>query len=500
MRDGTPQSVVEYGSRRIIIVVGVMLASLLQTLDATIVNVALPTIEGNIGASIDDGTWIVTGYIISNVIAIPLGPFMLKRLGRRQYFALSIAGFTAASFLCGTATSLPVLVFYRIVQGAFGGGLIATSQVILRETLPPEMLAQSSAFFAIALTVGPAMGPTLGGILTDWFSWQWVFEINIVPGVIATVIVLTMLKNPAAPRRLAFDYVGVALLGAGLGSFQYVLDEGERNYWFADPVIAMFAVVAVVGIAAFVLWELFGTKTPIVDVRVFRYRNVAIGVPCAILLGMINFGPTVIFPQYTQEVLALTATLSGLLMLVRAVPPVLLTAFVARIATRVDPRVMIATGCAMTATSLFLLAARMTTGSDFAAFPLVLLLNGTGQAIVFVPLLVTVLGAVKAPSDAPKASSFIALAFQLGGSIASTMLVTIFDRRSYFHAEVLRSAATVSNPILRDGSRQGLVELAHLIALEASNAGFADSVLSLIPVGMTAAMLVFALARPARGR
>ena len=220
---------VEFGRRRVLIIVGIMMAALLQTLDATIVNVALPTIEGNIGASIDDGTWIITGYIISNVIAIPLAPYLLQVLGRRQYYALSIIGFTVASFLCGTATSLPTLVFYRVIQGAFGGGLIATSQIILRDTFGREKIGASSALFAIALTVGPALGPTLGGILTDSFSWPWVFEINLVPGAIAAVIILTMLRNPAEPKKLPLDTIGIGLLALGLGSLQFVLDEGERR-------------------------------------------------------------------------------------------------------------------------------------------------------------------------------------------------------------------------------------------------------------------------------
>ncbi|HEY3674760.1 MAG TPA: DHA2 family efflux MFS transporter permease subunit, partial [Candidatus Tumulicola sp.] len=284
-------NVVEFGSRRLLIVFGVMMAALLQTLDATIVNVALPTIEGNVGASIDEGTWIITGYIISNVVVIPLAPYLMARLGRRQYYAICIAGFTFASFLCGTAGTLGALIFYRAVQGAFGGGLIATSQVILRDTFPKEQLGTSSGIFALALTVGPALGPTLGGFLTDNFSWQWVFDINIVPGVIALAIVLTTLRNPADPKRMPFDSIGVGLLAIGLGSMQFVLDEGERYDWFSDGRILFATTTAVLGLAAFVYWELRGTKTPIVDLRIFRYRVVQLGVPCAIMIGVVLFGP-----------------------------------------------------------------------------------------------------------------------------------------------------------------------------------------------------------------
>jgi DHA2 family multidrug resistance protein len=489
-----PVDVVEYGRRRTLIVVGIMMAALLQTLDATIVNVALPTIEGNIGASIDDGTWIITGYIISNVIAIPLAPFLLQRLGRRQYYAICIAGFMLASFACGTATTLGALVFFRIVQGAFGGGLIATSQIILRDTFPPDKLGTSSAFFAIALTVGPALGPTLGGFLTDNLSWPWVFDINIVPGAIALTIVLTLLRNPVPPRRIAFDGVGVGLLAVGLGAFQYVLDEGERNDWFDDARIVFFAAMAVAGIAAFIVWELRGARNPIVDLRIFRYVNVRVGSICAVLLGMVIFGPTVMLPQYVQNVLGFTATLSGLLILTRALPVLLLTPFVARFASRFDVRLFLAIGFLLSALSFAVIASHMTPQSDFGTFAGALIVSGIGQSMLLVPLLMSILGTI-APADSPKASSFISLSVQLGGSIASTILVTIFDRRTYFHSDMYRSAATLANPALQRIFHNDAdpARIARAIAAQATNAGFADAIYVLVPLAVAAAVFVVLL-------
>jgi MFS transporter, DHA2 family, multidrug resistance protein len=490
---------IEYGRRRTIIVIGIMMAALLQTLDSTIVNVALPTIEGNIGASIDDGTWIITGYIISNVIAIPLAPFLLQRLGRRQYFVMSIAGFTIASLLCGTATTLPLLVFYRVVQGAFGGGLIATSQIILRDTFPPEKIGSSSALFAVALTVGPALGPTLGGWLTDNLSWPWVFEINLVPGAIAAFIMLTMLRNPAEPKKLAFDWAGIGFLAIGLGSLQYVLDEGERHDWFGDGSIVAFALASVAGLAAFACWELFGTRRPIVDLRVFRYRNVAVGAATAILLGMVMFGPTVMLPQYTQGILGFTPTMSGMLMLVRAIPVVLLTPFVARLAGRIDTRIIIVTGCIVNAVSFALLGLRMTTQSDFGTLAVVVGISGVGQALVFVPLLVAVIGSVGG-TDGPKASSFISLSFQLGASIVSTMLVTVFDRRTFFHSDVFRASVNANSPFWQHVAYgpAALATLARIAQQQATNAGFADAIWALVPLALAAIVLALALRRPPR--
>lgn len=487
---------VESGRRRTLIVVGIMMAALLQTLDATIVNVALPTIEGNIGASIDDGTWIITGYIISNVIAIPLAPYLLHVLGRRQYYALSIIGFTATSVLCGTATSLTMLVVYRVVQGAFGGGLIATSQIILRDTFGQGKVGASSGLFAIALTVGPALGPTLGGFLTDAFSWPWVFEINLVPGAIAATIVLTMLRNPAAPRRLPLDAIGICLLAVALGSLQYVLDEGERRDWFADGSVTAFACSFVAGLTAFALWELYGTARPIIDLRVFRYRNVAIGAGSSVLIGAFLFGPVVLLPQYTQNILGFTSTMSGMLMLVRAIPVVLLTPIVARLTAKVDPRIMIAAGCAVSAASFAVLGLNMTTDSDFNTLAWVMAIGGVGQALVFVPLLVAVISVVN-PIDGPKASSFISLSFQLGGSIASTMLVTILDRRTFFHADIFRGSITLNNPFFQNHTFNAgaLATLARLTQQQAANAGFADAVWTLVPLAFAAIALSALLRR-----
>ena len=492
-------NVVEYGQRRLLIVAGVMMAALLQTLDATIVNVALPTIEGNIGAGIDDGTWIITGYIISNVVAIPLAPYLITRLGRRQYYALCIGGFTAASFLCGTASTLGAMILFRVIQGAFGGGLIATSQMILRDTFPPEKLGVSSGVFALALTVGPALGPTAGGFLTDNFSWPWIFDINIVPGIAALAIVITMLRNPADPKPVPFDAIGVALLAIGLGSMQYVLDEGERNDWFGDGRIVFAAATALAGLAAFVWWELRGTRTPIVDLRVFRYRVVRLGIPCAILMGIVIFGPIVMLPQYVQNVLGFTATDSGLLILSRALPVVVLTPLIANVVARIKPPLLLVGGMGLSAISLALIAAHMTTQSDFGSFQLYLVLSGIGQSMLLVPLLVTLLGSV-APPDSPKVSSFISLSVQLGGSIASALLITIFDRRTFFHADVFRGLATLANPevhrLLAQGATLGQLQAA--VTLQATNAGFADAVYAIVPVAATAAVAALLFLRNER--
>ena len=385
-------------------------------------------------------------------------------------------------------------MFFRLVQGAFGGGLIATSQIVLRDTFGAERAGTSSALFAIALTLGPALGPTLGGILTDTVSWPWVFDINIIPGVLAAAIVLTTLRNPLPPQRLPLDGPRLAFLIVALGSLQYVLDEGERNYWFDDARIVAFTCSFVIGLAVFVLWELYGTKRPIVDLRIFRHRNVAAAVPTAIFLGMIVFGPVVLMPQYVQNVLRFTATESGLLILMRALPVLFLTPIVARAAARVDARLLITAGFLISGTSFLIINARMTTTSDFGSLAWPFAYSGIGQSLLLVPLLVGVLGSVP-PADAPKTSSFISLSVQLGGSIASTMLITIFDRRTYFHSDIYRGAATLHNVALAQilHAANARVLISRVVQQQASNGGFADALAVLVPVACAALVPVWFL-------
>src|SRR5947209_20045866 len=223
------RDVSESGTRLILITLGIMAATLMQTLDSTIVNVALPTIQGNLGATQEEGAWVVTGYIISAVIVIPLTPWLQARFGRRQYYSVAIIGFTLASMLCGIAGSIGQLVFYRILQGMFGGGLIATGQASLRDTFPRRLLGASQAVFALGALVGPSVGPTVGGWLTDNYSWNWVFFINLVPGIFAAIVVLTMMRNPYDQKHITVDSLVLCLLTLDLGALQHFEVDGHCN-------------------------------------------------------------------------------------------------------------------------------------------------------------------------------------------------------------------------------------------------------------------------------
>ncbi len=429
--------------RCVLIVAAVMAATLMQTLDSTITNVALPNIQGNLGASQDEGTWIVTAYTISAIIIIPLTPWLQNRFGRRNYFVVSIVGFTVASMFCGASDSLVTLIFWRVVQGGFGGGLLATAQSILRDTFPPKQLGLSQGIYAIGAIMGPALGPPLGGVLVDNASWNLVFYINVVPGLFAAIVLMLLLKDPDKAVAGGIDVVGLVLLAAGLGSMQYVLTEGEQNYWFADPTIVAMTFVMVVTLVGFVFWELFGTTTPVVDLRILRNRSVAAGSFLAVALGVVIFGSTYTLPQFTQGPLGFTPSLSGFLFIFRAAPILLVAPLIVQLTGKVDARVFLALGFIIVGIGTSIQAWVTTSDAGFWTFAIPLALTGAGSAMLFIPLSIAILGATT-PAEGPKASAFINLSTQLGGSIAVAGLAAYLDQSQFIHADALRANAALS--------------------------------------------------------
>jgi DHA2 family multidrug resistance protein len=465
---GAP-SLVEYGSRRYLVVAGVMLAALLQTIDLTIVNVALPTLQGNLGATVDQATWVLTAYVIANVVVIPMTPWLQLRFGRKNYFLASIAGFTLASVLCGMATSLGALILFRVIQGAFGGGLLATAQVILRETFPPEQLGLSQSIFALGTIVGPSVGPTLGGILVDNLSWPWIFDVNLVPGIIAFVLLARYLRQNARPQRAPVDLAGIALLIVAVSCLQYVLDQGQRDDWFADQTIVICTFLAIAATTAFVWWEL-RVAQPIVDLRVMRQPAVAAALAIAGAYAAIIFPSLLLLPQFTVDNLGFTSTLAGLLIGIRALPVLLWS---------------IGGGLALAGVGTLWLGNSLTTDSGLATFAVPLVVIGVGAAFVYSPLLVATMRAVP-PEASAKAASFIVLFFQLGGSISAASTVAFLDRREQFHQTILAAESTLARlPVaefLQHASRSQLAAqvVAQASALAYSDAFFVTGVLALL--------------------
>ena len=499
---GNTHDTIESGFALVIIATAIIAATLMQTLDTTIVNVALPIIQGNLGATLDESSWVVTGYIISAVIIIPLTPWLQIRFGRRQYYSTAIIGFTVASVLCGVSGSIQELIFWRIVQGAFGGGLIATAQATLRETFPKHLFGLSQGLFSIGAIVGPAVGPTLGGWLTDNVSWNWVFFINIVPGVFAGTIMLTRLKNPTDPRPIPLDSVGLGLLIVGLGSLQYVLGEGQQNDWFSDSTILTVGIISATGIIGFIFWELFGTTNPVVDLRVLRYPQVAAGATLAFSIGAVLYSGIVLFPQYTQGILGFTAMLSGEMIFVRAAFIALGAPIAVRLATssRVDTRLLLLIGFSLVGISQFWFADITTSTNDFASLVWPNIINGIGLSLLFIPISIAMLNGLS-PQMIPKAAAFQSLSNQLGGSISTAVLVTILSRRDAFHQEVLAQYIQPAYaPVARFLGEHGSIgQLYGTVLREASVMSFADCQFVLGVLAIALLPLVFVLPRKRAG-
>jgi DHA2 family multidrug resistance protein len=489
---------VESGSRKWIVAFGIALAPLLETIDSTIVNVALPDIQGNLGASLDEAAFIITGYLAANVIVIPLTPWFAERLGRRQYLTMSIAGFTIASILCGFAPSIGLLVTLRIVQGFFGGGLIATVQAALRDLFPPDEASVGQAIFGVVIACGPILGPLFGGIIVDNATWPWIFFVNVVPGVISGTIAATMLKNPAKPRKLPVDLTGIFLLSIGIATLEYVLEEGERKDWFSDERIAWLAIVSVVALVAFVIHSLHGTRRPVVDLRVLRDRNVWIGCILAGGFGITLIGINFILPQYLQSAIAFTPTLSGELLLFRGVPIVALAPAIGMAlgANRFDPRLLIGFGFLATGLGTGWIGTVTTPQSDFGTLVWPLVLAGVGTAFLIIPLLTVVIAGVS-NAIAPKASAFLTLSVQLGGSVSSAFVVTLLDRRESVHGDALAATMTLRHQML-----VGAVDahrLAALVSRQAAVQSFADVAYVVSALAFVLVPCVFIVRRPSPG-
>ena len=501
-------SVAEFGWRRAVVTLAVITATLLEIIDTTIVNVALPNIQGNFGVSVDQGAWVVTGYIIANVVVIPITPWLSERFGRRAYYMASILLFTFASVMCGFSGSFGELVFWRLIQGVGGGGLISTSQAILRDTYPLNEQGKAQGIFSLGVIVGPALGPVLGGMITDNLTWRWAFFINIPVGILAAIAVYWVLRNPIKPQKdKHLDWIGLGLLALGLGSMQYVLDQGQQYDWLSDPNIRLFAVFAAAGVLGFIVWTL-RSKIPVVDLHVLRYREVAAGSLLGAALGVSLYGSVLILPQYVQNSLGFTATLSGETILVRALAIGILTPAAAILAMRgrVDARWQIFTGFVLLGISNWMLAQVTTSDSSFWTFGAALIVSGIGLSQIFVPLSIAVLGSVP-PKDVAAASAFFNLARQVGGSIATAVLVTVLVRGVTHHQAALGAGVTLQAQAVHqylaahggEHARGALSNLANLVTQQAYVLSYADTSRLTALITLVLAPLVILMRRPRAG-
>lgn len=428
---------------RWMMLIGVSVAALMEVIDSSITNVALPHIQGNLGATTSEAAWVVTAYSIANVITMPLAVMLGHMFGKKSYFIFSVIGFTIASIGCGMATSLVVLVLARVIQGLFGGGLLAKAQAFLFEGFPPEQQGAVQGLFGICVLVGPVLGPTLGGWITDNYDWRWIFFINVPVGIVSTFLCQAYVPKDAPksaePEKDAVDWLGIISLSVWLGCFQYVLEKGQDDDWFSSNTIIFCSVAAAIGFVVFLTHSL-RTKKPAVDLRIMRYRSVTIGLLFQTIIGFVLFGLNYIIPSFAQVMLGYTAFQAGLLQ----VPSSLITGFmfpiVGAFSGKIDARFLVVTGLILMAISCYTLEP-LTLDWGWNDFLIPSIFRGFGVVLVFLPLTMAAVGDCPT-EDIQTASSLLSLVRTLGGSIGIALLATLVVRREDFHRNVLVEKVT----------------------------------------------------------
>lgn len=437
------------GFERAILVLTAISASLLQLIDTSIVNVSLREIAGSIGATNTEIAWAVTSYAISNVIMIPLSGMLGDLFGRRNYFTASILLFTVASIFCGLAGSLWSLVLWRFVQGLGGGALLTTSQTIIVEAFPPDKVATANAIFGVGVILGPTFGPTLGGFLTDNYSWHWIFFINIPIGIIAAFLAWTFVKNrTGASKPTKIDWTGIALLVIAIGSLQFVLEEGTGDDWFASNKILLMTIIAAIGLIGFIYWE-WTEPQPAVNIRLMKNRNMWLGSLLGFAIGMILLATVFVFPLFVQIGLGWTATMTGNFLISGALASAVAMVVVSRLLNRgVDPKVLMLAGAVM----VFSFAAIMSfssPGSTSANFFWPFILRGFGIGFMLSPMMGLTLQGFKG-SDLGQAAGLSNMVRQLGGAIGISLMNVTLTGRNAFNFSNLSQNINEYNPEFTD--------------------------------------------------
>jgi DHA2 family multidrug resistance protein len=424
----------------------VMLATFMVVLDSSVANVALPHIAGNLSASTDEATWVLTSYLVSNAIMLPATSWITRRIGRKRLLMISIVVFTGASLLCGLALSMPVLILARILQGAGGGGMQPLAQSILLESFPPRKHGSAMAAYGIGVVVAPVIGPTLGGWITDSYSWRWIFYINLPVGVLALLMVNMFVEDPPYIKRAfrgAIDYLGFGLMAVGLGSLQLLLDKGQEADWFGANWICWTAVVSVSALVAFVLRE-FTAGEPIVQLRVFGNRNFSVGTLITGLYGFVLYGSTALLPLFLQTLMAYPALDSGLAVSPRGVGAMLSMAIAGILANYVDGRILLACGFGILGSSTLMLShVNLSISMTSVAIPN--LINGFASGFIFVPLTTMAMGRLR-KEEIGNAAGVYNLVRNIGGSIGIACVTTFLVRGAQVHQNYLVANVTPGNP------------------------------------------------------
>ncbi|MFM9046666.1 MAG: DHA2 family efflux MFS transporter permease subunit [Cyanobium sp.] len=431
------------------VVITASIGALLEIIDTSITNVALIHIQASLGATLAEVGWVVTGYAMASVVMIPLSAWLSGVFGQKTYFIFCLLGFTAASMGCGLAPNLPMLVVARILQGLLGGGLLPKAQAILFQAVPPALQATTQAAFGMVVLVGPALGPTLGGLLTDTLGWRWIFFINLPLGLLTVLLAVAFLEHDSrkAPASSRVDWTGILLLTLCLASLQVVLEQGHQLDGLDSALIRNLALLAAISLPVFVVWEL-RQRAPAVDLRVLRHRSLAAGSTFSMVLGMGQYGTEFVVPGFAPTVLHYTATQTGLLVLPGALASGFTMALLGRVVNRIDPRLLITLGAlGMVATMASLGTIGPDTGADALWWPLIF--RGITTVMMFLPLSLATLGPL--PQEAVGAGSgFFNLTRQLGGSFGIAVLTLALDHQRAVHRAHLVEALRPTDPRLQE--------------------------------------------------
>ena len=435
-----------------LIALTVTIATFMEVLDTSVANVALPHIAGGLAASQDESSWVLTSYLVSNAIILPLSGWLSSIFGRKRFYMSCVALFTVSSFLCGIAPSLPLLILCRVLQGVGGGGLQPSEQAILADTFPPAKRGMAFAVYAMAVVVAPALGPTIGGWITDNYSWRWIFFMNIPFGILSVLLTSLLVSDPPWLRSkksggVKVDYIGFGLLALGLGALQIVLDKGEREDWFETRYILVLTIISVVCLIAVYFWEL-RHKSPIVEVRLFGDRTFLMACVMLFMVGFVLYATTLLLPQLAQTLMGYTAELAGLMIMPGGFALIMVLPLVGFLLSRYDARVMIAFGLGLLATSMFMMAHRFDLDVDFNTMMWARVFQAVSLAFLFIPINTAAYSYLPREKN-NAASGLINLFRTIGASVGISFVTTMLARRSQFHQSILAARATDFSPQFR---------------------------------------------------
>jgi DHA2 family multidrug resistance protein len=505
-----------------IIALTVTLATFMEVLDTSIANIALPHIAGTFGASTDESTWVLTSYLVSNGIILPVSAWLATRFGRKRYYMACVALFAGSSFLCGLAPSLLMLVFFRILQGIGGGGLQPSEQAILGDVFAPEQRGLAFSIYGMAVVVAPAIGPALGGWITDNYSWRWIFYINVPISIISLYLTHKLVEDPPylevereKRKGVRIDYIGLGLVALGVGTLQMVMDKGQELDWFGSHLITVGMIASVIILATWVWWE-WRHPNPIVELHLLKRRNVATAMFFMLILGMVLYGTTVLLPEFTQNLLGYPAVLAGEALAGGGLVMMFMMPLSGSLTAKTDPRILMAGGFLATSLGLYYTATHLTLGMDFRSVFMLRVYQVTGLAFIFIPSNVLSYSGVPREQN-NQLSSMINFVRNIGGSVGIALIGTMLTRATQSRSSYLSAHLQNGNPNFRamisgmagtlqsqgvsatEATRQAYGRVEFLVQRQASALAFKDVMSILAVMVMCLVPVAFIMQKPKRG-